>query len=772
MMALTKIGNRLQREPWRSLGAIAFTATIYFLAERYVTNSALLRIGTDTPPLNPGSGLALVALLFYGPVAFIGIGLGVLWTAIEIGMPQAVLIGNLLGQLLESGLGYWFLRTLNVHPHLGTLRSVAVFGILAALLPTSLNATITTASSYFGKIVPLPAVTTYWWSLWRSHALGVWAIAPVCLILNQGRSLNLAWLRSILHHHQLRQLLRPQTWSFVLWTLALLISGWVALDRVHPNLPWLEYLPFLFLAWSIARFSQRGGIIAGFGLTLVACWYTFRGQGLFLDQAGNLSLGITNFQGWVAIVTGIALAFGAALQERQYQIEQLRNQPPQSLGLCDTSQTDRLINDVSTRIRSSLNVTEILQQTVEEVRELLAADRVCLYQTSEAGEGVVTAESVSRDWNSAADAPIPMPVVRVMRALYEQQRLIIRNDTSRLSETLPAIAAYADLQPFLQGYNERFHIKASMNMSLVKDNVHFGLLAVHQCNQPRTWTPSEIDLVQRLVPQVEWAVQQGSLYEELQAHAHRMEQQVGDRTQRLRENMVELLDVNESKDRLLHAVNHDLRTPALGMLMLLHRLATQSGDSISLPKPMLDKMIDSTNRQIDLIQALLNDYTAEESGLLNQSQSFQLLDLVNSSIDALHRTIEDNQGYIDNQITADLPVIQGDMAGLRRVLDHLITNAFQHNPPPTKLVLQAEVLAETKQIRCAVIDDGVGISTQQSQDLFQRPYLRNQTDRHLTGIGLGLFLSRQIIQAHGGEIGVDSTLSEGSTFWFTLPYGN
>jgi signal transduction histidine kinase/integral membrane sensor domain MASE1 len=758
-MALTRFGNRLQQEPWRSLGAIALTAVIYFWAERYVTNSALLRIGTDTPPLNPGSGFALVALLFYGPVAFIGIGLGVLWTAIEIGIPKAALVGNLLGQLLESGLGYWFLRTLNVHPHLGTLRSVVTFGVLAALLPTSLNATLTTASSYFGKIVPLPSVTTYWWSLWRSHALGVWAIAPVCLILNQGRSLNLGWLRSILHHRQLRQLLRPQTWSFVLWTLALLISGWVALDRVHPTLPWLEYLPFLFLAWSIARFSQRGGIIAGFGLSLVACWYTFRGQGLFLEQAGNLSLGITNFQGWVAIVTGIALAFGAALQERQHQIEQLRNQPPQPLGLTETSQTDRLINDVATRIRSSLNVSAILQQTVEEVRELLNADRVCLYQTAESGEGIVTAESVARDWNSAADDCIPPPIVADMQALYTQQRLIVRNDTSQV-----------ELPPFLQTYNQRFHVKASMNMSLVKDNVHFGLLAVHQCNQPRTWTPTEIDLVQRLVPQVEWAVQQGSLYEELQAHAHRMEQQVSDRTQRLRDNMAELVDLNESKDRLLHAVSHDLRTPALGMLMLLHRLAMQSDDSISLPKPMLDKMIDSTNRQINLIQALLNDYTAEEGGAPTQTQSFQLLDLANSSIEALHHTIEANQGYIDNQIPADLPVIQGDMSSLRRVLDHLITNALQHNPPKTKLVLQAEVLEDTKQIRCAVIDDGVGISTQQAQDLFQRPYLRNQTDRHLTGIGLGLFLSRQIVQAHGGEVGVDSTLSEGATFWFTLPY--
>ncbi len=842
MMAWNRFGSHHQREPWHSLGAIALTAVVYYASERWVTDNILLRIGTDTPPLNPGAGIALVALLFHGPIAGIGIGIGKVAAALALGLPKAATLGSLFGQCLEAGLGYWFLHTLKINPRLGTLRSVGLFVLFSALLPTSLNATVTTASGFLGKVLPLSAVTGHWWSLWRSHFLGILAIAPACLMINQGRSPDWRWLRNCLAPSHLRRLFQPRTGSFILWNCALGISGWVGVSRVHPSLPWLEYLPFLFLAGSIGRFGQSAGIWGALLLTTIASWYTFRGQGLFLEQAGNLSLGITTFQGWVAIVTSLALAFGAALQERQTQIEQLQQQvvslaptalsldPPNQtadaaplapvLATADPEspptdpespptdpkpateatteattgalttptthdhnqteqliQTERLIGDVAARIRRSLNVAEILQQTVEEVRLLLHADRVAIYQLNAAGEGIVTAESVSLGWPSLkVEAAVTSPEISAqLQQLYQQHPLIVRDALD--PDNVPL--------PYLKFYYETFKLKASLNVSLVKDGIAFGTLNVHQCSGPRQWQPFEIDLVKRLVPQVELAVQQGELYEQMQAHAQAMEAQVADRTQRLRENMAELLDINQSKDRLLHAVSHDLRTPALGLLMLLQRLAMQSGDSISLPKSMLDQMIESTNRQIDLIQSLLSDYTSDHptdahdpagsnhpdgnQGLAIQVNTFKLGDLIRQALEALHALIETNQGHIDNQIPIDLPLLQGDTSNLRRVIEHLLSNALQHNPPGIKLTLQAAVLPDVPQIKCVISDNGIGLSAQQCQDLFQRPYLRSQNDQRLTGLGLGLFLSRQIIQAHGGNIGIDRHHHTGAAFWFTLP---
>ncbi len=75
---------------------------------------------------------------------------------------------------------------------------------------------------------------------------------------------------------------------------------------------------------------------------------------------------------------------------------------------------------------------------------------------------------------------------------------------------------------------------------------------------------------------------------------------------------------------------------------------------------------------------------------------------------------------------------------------------------------------EEGSIRCTVADDGQGMSKQQCDRLFDL-YYRGGDSRHFTGIGLGLYLCRQIIMAHGGEIGVISSIEAGTTFWFTLP---
>jgi signal transduction histidine kinase len=88
------------------------------------------------------------------------------------------------------------------------------------------------------------------------------------------------------------------------------------------------------------------------------------------------------------------------------------------------------------------------------------------------------------------------------------------------------------------------------------------------------------------------------------------------------------------------------------------------------------------------------------------------------------------------------------------------------NPPGLNLFLQ--VTLEEQVIRFTLQDDGVGISPQQQKSLFKL-YLRGLHTPHLTGIGFGLSQCRQIIKAHGGEIGVISSPQVGSTFWFTLP---
>jgi signal transduction histidine kinase len=100
------------------------------------------------------------------------------------------------------------------------------------------------------------------------------------------------------------------------------------------------------------------------------------------------------------------------------------------------------------------------------------------------------------------------------------------------------------------------------------------------------------------------------------------------------------------------------------------------------------------------------------------------------------------------------------------VFSNFIVNAIKHNPPGLHLTINA--IPQDDEIYCTVNDNGVGISQQQSDRLFDL-YFRGGSIRNSLGLGLGLYLCKQIITAHGGEIGVKSGLEKGATFWFTLP---
>jgi signal transduction histidine kinase/integral membrane sensor domain MASE1 len=755
MASWQRLGQGLGREPWQRIWVILGSAIACYGVDRVVLSG--LRIGTNTPPLNPVAGLALGLMLLYGPTALIGILIAAIWTAKTQGMPWETLWGNTLGNGVAAGLGYWFWRRLHISPGLHQVRDVILFMLCGSLLPSSLNATISSLISAFGKVIPLSVLGDYWWSLWRSDSLGVLAVTPALLACNPGRPINRLWCQA-----QLRQLLRPRRWAFGLWLCAVLLSTWIAITGYSPQLPWLDYLPFFCLAWAVARFGQRGSILSGGLIVGLAAWYTFQGQGLFFARGGNLSQAIAGFQSWSTVILAISLVTGAAIAERQALIEQLQTPPRRQAHPADVA-IERLLSEVSGRIRQSLNMDDILQQTVEEVRQLLQADRVCILRVDPDGSGFVGAESVSEPWPSIMGARFPAAFVATMQQVYDQQRLQVRDD----------VQADPEVFEYLQAFYAQYEVRASLTHSLMQAQQHYGSLVIHQCRTQYQWQANEINLIERLAPQIESAIQQGILYNDLQIHATKMEAEVRDRTEQLRGSMTDFMLRDQARQQLLHAMNHDLRTPVLGMLMVLQKLAMQSGDQISLPKSILDRMLDSSNRQLDLIQGLIDEYADQpDSRFQPNPETLTCHRIIAQALNQLQPMIESHQGPIDNQVSLNLPDIQGDPVYLQRVFENLIVNAIQHNPPQTRVTITAAILPAVDQptkLLIEVRDNGVGLSVAQQQALFLRPYTRSKFDRRLTGIGLGLFLCQQIIQAHQGELGVNSEPPLGTTFWFTLP---
>jgi signal transduction histidine kinase len=453
------------------------------------------------------------------------------------------------------------------------------------------------------------------------------------------------------------------------------------------------------------------------------------------------------------------------------------------------AERDHLLAQIALRIRRSLNLDQILHTTVAEVRQFLECDRVFLTHIDEQLKGKVFAESVAPNWGSVLGVfGSDRAYIQELRIVFESGNIQVINDTTQ-----------AEVSPLRAYYFAQYQVKACLAVPIVLNDKLFGNLVVHQCDRPRQWQAFEVDLLRALATQVAIAIQQAQLYKQVQDLNGNLERQVAERTQQLEQKYTELQELNRLKDVFLNAVSHDLRTPVLGWLMVLKNLLDRgvgmvgsplgirgNGESgvgggnlahalIPVSRSILERMVQSSDRQLRLINSLLEVHASEVGGITLQRESVQLASLVQFLVEDFEPLVAKNQATLINHVPDNLPAISVDPAQLRRVFENLLSNAFNHNPPGIRLTLDARI--EEDVIRCTVADNGVGMSKEMCDRLFQL-YFRGQDaqghqgHRPYTGLGLGLYLCRQIIMAHGGELGVNSRQGVGTTFWFTLPFAS
>lgn len=169
---------------------------------------------------------------------------------------------------------------------------------------------------------------------------------------------------------------------------------------------------------------------------------------------------------------------------------------------------EKLIATIAQRIRRSLNLDEILNTTVEEVRQFLQADRVLLYRILPDGIGRTIAESVLPKYPAILGMSFPEEVFPLeYQELYRQGRMRAIEDVK---------AEDAGLTPCLLEFVEQWCVRAKLITPILVSDSLWGLLIAHQCSQPRQWQSLEIDLMQQLATQLGIAIQQSELYQQVQ----------------------------------------------------------------------------------------------------------------------------------------------------------------------------------------------------------------------------------------------------------------
>ncbi len=225
------------------------------------------------------------------------------------------------------------------------------------------------------------------------------------------------------------------------------------------------------------------------------------------------------------------------------------------------------------------------------------------------------------------------------------------------------------------------------------------------------------------------------------------------------------------RDDMLAIVSHDLRNPVNAIVMLtgavLSRESTpaeREGEPLMLRDEV--EAVRSAARQVDGLIQDLQDVSRISAGRLRVEQRRLALDeVLIEAAEMFEPVMEDAALRFIRHIDTDLPAVTADRSRVLQVLSNLLGNAVRFTPHGGQITLSLTAQQDT--LRVGVRDTGPGISPDDIPRLFERHW---QAPRLLrAGSGLGLFIARGIVTAHGGEIGVVSQMGEGSEFWFTVP---
>ena len=232
-------------------------------------------------------------------------------------------------------------------------------------------------------------------------------------------------------------------------------------------------------------------------------------------------------------------------------------------------------------------------------------------------------------------------------------------------------------------------------------------------------------------------------------------------------------EANRAKSHFLATMSHEIRTPLNGMLGMAGVLRDTELDD------QQGNYVDTIRESGDTLLAIINDildFSKLESGaLVLESVNFTLADIVDDVVELMRPEAQDKGVAFEVEVSPNVPrSVRADPGRLRQVLMNLVSNAIKFTERGSASVA-VDLIGETEDratVRFSVRDTGIGISPEGQAKLFNRfSQVDSSSSRRFGGTGLGLAICKQLCEAMNGDIGLDSTVGTGSTFWLTLSLG-
>jgi two-component system, sensor histidine kinase and response regulator len=417
---------------------------------------------------------------------------------------------------------------------------------------------------------------------------------------------------------------------------------------------------------------------------------------------------------------------------------------------------ERLINRITTLIYQSRDLPNILNQTVHELRQFMAIDRLLIYQPHLSGSSETAVAREGIVCESLAHAEIPS----LVELIYAGKLTITQSDAPSLHFISP------DCTP----------ISAELILPIRLPTGLWGFLVAHQCVDDRIWAAHEKLGLQQIVENLAIAIYQASLYAELQAQKASLEEKVLERTQSLRDALFAAQSADRAKSEFLALVSHELRSPLTCVIGMAATLLRQSPERV-LPehkqRDYLETIHDRGQRLLAIISDMLDLSQLESGRVFLNSQTVEMGTLAEQLLREFEALAAAKQlrlsldNHLHDHVSAK-HTFAADPQRVRQILMNLLSNAIKFTEAGGTVVLR--LWGNEADVFLQVVDSGIGIAVEHRSAIFEKfQQLDFYRRRSYEGTGLGLALTKQLVELHGGSIEVESVVNEGSTFTVHLP---
>ena len=674
----------------------------------------------------PPTGIALAALLVVDRRLWPGVLLGAFAVNLWAGAAPLVAGGIAIGNTVEAVAAAWAIRRVSgFRISLDRMRDAAALVGFGAFLSTAVSATVGVLSLYAGGVITAGRLAETWRAWWLGDVIGDLVVAPLLLVWTPAGGAAALTPAAAVAAARRRV---PRWWLEVaLMALAIAVVSWFTFGPTRV-LHWLglgqAYLLFPLFIWAATRFGQRGAATVTFAVAAFAIAGTATEHGPFVRD--SLAHSLLALQTFVATVAVTFLVLGAAVSERR-----------RATGALVDARVD-LERRVEQRTAALTAANIALQRREAQLVEAQAITHIGNWEWDVASNVVTWSNEMYRIYGL---------VPGEAKVSYDEFMARVHPDDRATVDAGVREAARA-------GTTFEFEHRIVRPDGEVRCVYARGRATVGAAGQTVRMTGTGQDITAR---------------KEAEARLRRahdeLEQRVAERTRELSDVNRALAEAVGARDAFLSIASHELRTPLTALKLNLETWQRRGADADAQRPVRLERILRQTERMARLVDSLLDVSRITAGRLkLELEEGVDLAELVREAVERLREQLDSARSQVDLRVEGDTRG-RWDRLRLEQVVGNLLSNAVKYGAGAP---IEIAVRGDGERVRLTVRDHGIGVPPEDRRRIFER-FERLVSNREYSGFGLGLWIVREIVEALGGTIDVDSRPGDGAAFTADLP---